>query len=47
MKTLPITFLMHACKVLGDTDEGFSGSNIVNLLSAFAIEYNVEIPKEL
>lgn len=44
MKTLPITFLMHACKVLGDTDEGFSGSNIVNLLSAFAIEYNVEIP---
>lgn len=44
MKTLPITFLMHACKVLGDTDEGFSGSNIVNILSAFAIEYNVEIP---
>lgn len=44
MKTISLSFLTHACEILGDTNEGFSGSNIVKVLSSFAVDYNVDIP---
>lgn len=37
-------FLKHACDILGDTDEGLSGSKIVKFLSRKSVVYNVEIP---
>lgn len=42
--TISIPFLTSACDILGDTNEGLSGLIIVKQLSAFAAEYNVEIP---
>lgn len=46
MPTAPITpvFLSHACDVLASTDGGLSGSDIVKLTSAYAVEYNVDLP---
>ena len=38
------TFLTHASEVLGDTNTGLSGANIVKHCNAFAIDFNVIIP---
>lgn len=37
-------FLIHASEVLGDTDTGLSGSNIVKYCNSYAIDFNVIIP---
>lgn len=37
-------FITQASEILGDTDKGLSGSEIVKYCSAYAFEFNVEIP---
>lgn len=37
-------FLGYACDILGDTDKGLSGSEIIKYCRKFAVEYGVEIP---
>jgi len=46
MPAAPITpvFLSHACDVLASTEGGLSGGDIVKLTSAYAVEYNVDLP---
>jgi len=41
---LPAVFVTHAASILGDTNLGLTGSRIVALTSAYAIDANVEIP---
>lgn len=43
-KKMDNTFLIHASEVLGDTNTGLSGANIVKYCNAYAINYNVKIP---
>ena len=38
------TFLTHASEVLGDTNSGLSGAQIVRYCNNYAIDYNVIIP---
>jgi hypothetical protein len=38
------TFLIHASEILGKTDYGFSGSQIVKYFNAKSVEYNIDIP---
>ena len=37
-------FVQHAANILGDTNDGLSGANIVRATTAYAFEYNVNIP---
>lgn len=41
---IPATFINHASEVLGATGPGLSGSKIADHLSAYAIDFNVNIP---
>ncbi len=41
---IPAHFVQYAADMLGDTDDGLSGPNIVKATSAYAVEYNVDIP---
>ena len=41
---LPTAFINHACDVLGDTNSGLSGTKIVEYLSGYAVDYDVNIP---
>jgi len=41
---LPPTFIQYATDVLGDTNHGLSGANIVKLTTGYAIEYDVALP---
>ena len=41
---IPTTFLSHAADVLGATNGGLSGSKIVDICNAYAIDFNVAIP---
>ncbi len=41
---IPATFVQYASDILGDTNKGLSGSNIVKATAAFAVEYDVNIP---
>ena len=41
---IPATFVQYAADILGDTNKGLSGPNIVKATSAFAVEYDVNIP---
>lgn len=43
---IPPVFLAHAADVLGSTDKGLSGPNIVKLTGAYAVEYGVDIPHQ-
>lgn len=43
-KELPVVFVTHAAEILGDTDRGLSGSQIVRLTAAHAIDAGVDIP---
>jgi hypothetical protein len=44
MSIIPSVFLTHASDVLGDTDTGLSGSNIVKAFTGYAFDLNVDIP---
>lgn len=44
MENIPSAFLTRASDVLGDTDNGLSGSNIVKAFTAYSFEYDVDIP---
>jgi hypothetical protein len=42
--SIPPVFLSHACDVLASTNGGLSGGEIVKLTSAYAVEYNIDLP---
>ena len=44
MNGIPSMFLTHASDVLGDTNDGLSGSNIVKAFTGHAFDLNVNIP---
>lgn len=44
MKQINKAFLSYACDILGDTNSGLSGSDIVKFSNKFAVKYNREIP---
>ncbi len=44
MHGIPSMFLTHASDVLGDTEAGLSGSNIVKAFTGYAFDLNVNIP---
>lgn len=44
MDEIPPNFIQYAANLLGDTDSGLSGANIVKATAAYSIEYNVHIP---
>lgn len=41
---IPNTFINHAADILADTQNGLRGSQIAEYCSAYAIDFNVEIP---
>ena len=41
---IPMTFIKHAADILGDTYTGLIGSQIVEYCSAYAIDFNIDIP---
>lgn len=44
LEDLPAVFVTHAAGILGDTNCGLSGSEIVRVSAAYAIDANVDIP---
>jgi hypothetical protein len=40
---IPAHFIQYAADILGDTDSGLSGTNIVKAMAAYAVEYDVNI----
>ncbi|MCK5347411.1 MAG: hypothetical protein KAR20_28570 [Candidatus Heimdallarchaeota archaeon] len=42
--TIPRAFITHAANVLGDTDKGLSGSEIVKYCTDYAVDFNFDIP---
>lgn len=44
---LPMVFVTHAADILGDTDIGLSGAQIVKLTSAYAVDANIQIPHDV
>ncbi len=47
MKNIASAFLTHASDILGDTNNGLSGSNIVKAFTGYAYEFNVDIPHSI
>jgi hypothetical protein len=45
--SIPPTFIQFACDILADTNSGLTGPNIVRVTSAYAVEYDIEIPHAL
>lgn len=41
---IPITFINYAADTLAETNDGLSGSRIVEYCSVYAIHFNIEIP---
>jgi hypothetical protein len=41
---IPATFIQYAADILGDTNAGLSGPNIVKATAAYAVEYDVRLP---
>jgi hypothetical protein len=44
LEELPAVFVTHAAGILGDTSQGLTGSEIVRVCSAYAIDAGVDIP---
>lgn len=44
MNIIPTTFLTHAADILGETDSGLSGGTIAKACTAYAIDFDVNIP---
>ena len=44
MEGISPAFINHATEVLAETQSGLSGPEIVRLISAYAVEYNINIP---
>lgn len=44
MLGIPSTFLTHASDILGDTNDGLSGSNIAKAFAGYACDLNIDIP---
>jgi hypothetical protein len=42
--SLPNVFIVHTSSVLGDTNEGLTGTEIIRYFTGYAIEFNVDIP---
>jgi len=43
---LPPIFIKHAADILGETQRGFSGTQIVEITTAYAVEHNVVLPHQ-
>ena len=43
-KNIPTLFIQHACEIIANTVTGLKGSQIVRKSSAYALDFNVEIP---
>lgn len=41
---IPLAFLQYAADLLGDTNRGLSGTQIMKALNVYAVEYDVELP---
>ncbi len=41
---IPATFISYAADILGDTNAGLSGGEIVKARAAYAVEYDVTLP---
>ena len=41
---IPAQFVSYVADILGDTNSGLSGPNIIKLTAAYAVEYEVDIP---
>ena len=41
---IPAVFITHAATILGDTNNGLTGSNIAKFCAAYAIDFNKNIP---
>ncbi|WP_305046304.1 hypothetical protein [Geoalkalibacter sp.] len=41
---IPTAFINYACDILSETNTGISGPKIVEHLSAYAVDYEVDIP---
>ncbi|MFX1297125.1 MAG: hypothetical protein ACFFD2_20015 [Promethearchaeota archaeon] len=41
---IPTTFISYAADILGETASGLSGNKIAQYFSAYAIDFNVDIP---
>jgi hypothetical protein len=41
---IPATFVRYAADILGDTEHGLSGANIISATAAYAAEYEVVLP---
>ncbi len=41
---IPATFVTYAANILGDTDKGLTGSKIVQITVAHAVDHNVSLP---
>lgn len=41
-----MVFVTHAADILGDTEQGLSGAQIVKFTSAYAVDANVQIPHD-
>lgn len=44
MSIIPTTFLTHSADILGDTSYGLSGGAIAKACTAYAIDYDINIP---
>ena len=43
-KNISALFIQHACEIIAHTVTGLKGSQIVRKSSAYALDFNVEIP---
>lgn len=41
---IPPSFIQYAADILADTNSGLSGPNIIKAMSAYAVEFDVDIP---
>ena len=39
-----VPFIQHASEILGETNKGLSGPEIVKAMAAYAVEYDIDIP---
>jgi len=39
---IPTTFIQYAADILGDTNKGLSGPQIVKVMAAYAVDFDVD-----
>jgi hypothetical protein len=46
-KTISVSFITYASEILGDTESGLSGSQIIKFINKYAVDFDVDIPYSL